>query len=415
MSEIATTEFHIGRQPIFDDRLQVVAWELLYRPSATATRAFEPGAQARFDDDAISQRVMVDAFLEMGLDRLVGTDSAFLNVGESFLLSGHLPPAPPSHLVLELLESIHPTAGALAGVERLAAEGYRIALDDFQCGPGWEPFVELADIVKLDWLELGEAGAEGQLRQLADWGFDGLLLAEKIETDADFRACRRLGFDLFQGYFLSRPQTVRGERLPADRLSVLRLVAALQDPSTQLPELERILGADATLSYRVLKLINSALFGLPQEVDSLRQTIVLLGLDRLRSWASLLALGRMDDKPVELRRMALRRARTCEQLAVAAGRPSPEAHFTVGLFSLLDAFFDLPLPELLERVPLAEEFTRALLHGEGSLGEALACARAIEDPERHEPTFAGLAPARINEAWLEALEWCRKAERELGI
>jgi len=398
----------VARQAIFGQDLGVVGYELLFRREADHDRAV---MESR--DDASTQ-VILDTFLNIGLEQIVGPHPAFLNLTRNFFLGAQKLPFPRERVVLEVLEDETLDAPMVEAVRAYSAAGYRIALDDFVYSPAYEPLLDLADIVKIDVLALSPPEIEEQLRRLQP--YDLVLLAEKVETHEHFDFCRDLGFDLYQGYFLNRPKTVSGHRIPANRMATLRLLAQLQDPHVQLDRLEQIIREDLSLSYKLLRLINSAFYSLPQRIESIRQTLVLLGLQQIRSWVSLLTLSSLQDKPSELTVTAMVRAKMAERLCEAAGQMNSDVAFTVGLFSTLDAMLDLPMDEVLDTLGLADELTGALgQEHEGSLGEVLQCVLAYERGEWDRARYRSLPPSEIRLCYLDAIEWACGAGRELGL
>ena len=397
----------VARQAIFDRKLDVVGYELLFRQQA------QDQAAHFADRDQASVRVLLDSFLDLGLDQLVGQLPAFLNLTRTFFLSAQNMPLPRDRVVLELLEDELVDAPLIESIRGYAQSGYRVALDDFVYEPDFDPLLEIADIVKIDVLALNPTQIAEQVRLVRP--FDVVLLAEKVETPEHLEFCRDLGFDLFQGYFLCRPKVVGGHRIPANRLATLRLLAKLQDPHVEIDALERIIREDLSLSYKLLRLINSAFYGLPQKVESIRQTLVLLGLHHIRAWVSLLTLSALDDKPDELMVTAMIRARMCEQLAERAGVMNPDVYFTAGLFSTLDALLDMSMEDIVEQLPLAQELNGALLHRDGRMGEALECVVAYERGDWDRVAFGRLEAAAIRGAYLDAVEWSQTAGRELRL
>ena len=403
----STANAFVARQAIFDRELSVVGYELLFRQAAGHTTA-------QFTDrDQASTRVILDTFLDIGLDQIVGNVPAFLNLTRSFFLSAHNIPLQRERVVLELLEGEHVDAPLVESVRGYSQSGFRIALDDFVYEDAMVPLLEIADIVKLDVLDLTPSQLEDQVRKVLP--FNVVLLAEKVETTEQFEFCKDLGFDLFQGYFLCRPNVVEGHRIPANRLATLRLLAKLQDPHVEMGSLEQIIREDLSLSYKLLRLINSAFYGLPQRVESIRQTLVLLGVQQIRAWISLLTLSQLEDKPDELMITAMVRARMCEKLAERSGDPHADVYFTVGLFSTLDALLDMSMEDILESLPLTEELRHALLQRRGPMGEALDCVVAYERGDFDAVEFASLAPEDIRDSYLEAVEWASVAQGEIGL
>lgn len=394
-------DIFVARQPILDRAQALFAYELLFRASADAAGA--GGA----DGNHMASHVILSAMGDIGLDRLVGQRRAFVNVTRDILL-GALPEVlPPDVAVIEILESIEPDRQVVAAVTRLRELGYLIALDDFEYHPRYHPLLELADVVKLDVLD-GDLERVERVLPFLD-RFDVALLAERVETHEVFRRCHDLGFDYFQGYFFARPQTVSGHGIPHDKITALRLLRVLNDAGATFGDIEKVISTDVSLSYKLLRYINSPLCGLRQPVRSIREALVLLGLDRLRKWASLVVFSHAGQgKPSELVRSAQLRARLCEQLAPAASVPAPTA-FTVGLFSRLDALLDQPMKSAVAPLGLGDDITAALLAGRGPLGSLLRLAAAWEraDWAAVEQARATLRipPEALRSAALDAGEW----------
>lgn len=247
------------------------------------------------------------------------------------------------------------------------------------------------------------------------WAFSGAgakLLARGVADYAQYEICRGLGFDYFQGPFFLRPKALDRDGVPSGALSRIQLVAALQDQGVPFEELERLIAGDVGLAYRLLRTINSGFFMLPNRVSSIHDALVLLGQRNVRSWATLVLLGEVDDRPSELLVMAMVRARLCELVAEARGA-APESFFTVGLFSVIDAFVGAPLERILADLPLAGELVAALLRREGELGRTLAGVVAYEDG-RFDAADALLGEVPVRELYLEALRFADEAGESLA-
>jgi EAL and modified HD-GYP domain-containing signal transduction protein len=288
-------------------------------------------------------------------------------------------------------------------VQRLVEAGYVVALDDYLYNPAHAPLLKLAKIVKIDLMAIDKSELEKHVQELKK--FNVKLLAEKIETAEEFIHCRELGFDYFQGYFLSKPQIVKGQSLPSNRLTILNLLAVLHDPDSDPDDLAEAINTDVTTSYKLLKLINSAAFNLQREIDSIEQGVMLLGRQKLCSWASMLALSTLNDRPSEILRTAMTRAKMCELLAEKARERNTQSYFTVGMFSALDLLLQRPMPQLLDPLPLSEEITNALLQQNGRLGEVLLCVLAYEVSDWENAKLRGASDNDILVANIEAVTW----------
>lgn len=391
-------EYFLARQPIFDRALHVVAYELLYRNRDNATAEVLDGDQA-------TSQVLLNSFVEIGLPKLVGERSAFINLTRKFLLNDELLPPPSERIVLEVLEGMTVDAELIGAVAGLSRKGYTIALDDFIFNEELRPLVELADIIKIDLRALDQATLHEHVALLRE--FPLKLLAEKVETPEEFDLCKELGFELFQGYFLCCPRNIKGKCLPANRANTLKLVSSLQRNDIGIDELEHIISQDITLGYKLMRYLNSAAFFGRKEISSIRHAIVYLGHRSIRNWATLIALAEIDDKPVELISTSLVRARMCELLVEATGIDGAHGAFTVGMFSVLDAMMDAPLDELVAELPFSDEISIALLNHQGPYGAALQSTIAYDRGEWAHIKSAPPIGEEIANIYVSSVEWAR--------
>lgn len=396
----------IGRQPIFDRHMRVYAYELLYRHGFVDHAVFT-------DSDIASSEVVINALTEVGLDRLVGNKKAFCNFTRDFLIKGASIPFPTDQLVIEVLENVTPENEVMDAIRSLSRRGHLIALDDFVVSAELVPLVELADVVKVDILALSRDEVVSQVQKLRQVK-KLQLLAEKVETQAKYVFCRDLGFDLFQGYFFSKPQVVSGRKIPPSRLAMLRLMTELQRVDIDLAKLEEIIQTDVNLSVKLLRQINSSFYSLLSEVKSIRQAIIYLGLQHIRNWACIVSMGSISDKPQELMAMALIRGKMCEIMSNSDDYEQRGMFFTVGLFSMLDSILDVPMKEVLNTLPLTEEVNVALLHRKGLLGVTLSCVEAYERASWDEVVACGFKQELVKRAYLDALDWANAALESLN-
>ncbi len=392
------SDIYVGRQPVYNKTLGVFGYELLFR-AGTANNA----AMGQLSADGATSTTIINSFLEMGLDRLVGDRFAFINLTEQFLFDEDMLPISPKQVVVEVLEDIPVTQRLVDALRRLKQKGFTIALDDYIYNPAHRPIIELADIIKIDITQLDQQGLIKHVKVLRK--FNARLLAEKVETMDDFDFCEKLGFDYYQGYFLSRPRIIRSTSLPTNKLAVLNLLSVLQNPDADIDDLEEAISFDVSMSYKILKLINSAFFSFSSKVESVKRAIVILGRRQLSSWASMLAMSKLDDRPPEMLHIAMTRAKMCELLAEKAHLKPLDAYFTVGLFSALDILMERDIAELIEPLPLSDDVVAGLLEGEGVLGEALQCVRHYEVADFGQATFQRLTPEQLFEANVEAVSW----------
>ena len=391
-------DIYVGRQPIYNTDLGIFGYELLFR-SGTRNAA----SVNQLSADGATSTTIINSFLEIGLEQLVGDRYAFINLTEQFLLDEDSLPISPKQVILEVLEDVPVNFKLLKAVERLSKAGFIIALDDYIYNPSHKPLVAMADIIKIDIMQLSKEELIEHVTTLKK--FKAKLLAEKIETIDEFEFCLKLGFDYFQGYFLSKPRIIKSKSLPTNKLAVLNLLAVLQNPDSDTEELEEAISFDVSISYKILKLINSSFFSFARKVESIKQAIVILGRKQLSSWASMIALSKMEDRPSEMIHLAMTRGKMCEMLAEKAGLKPLESFFTVGLFSALDILMERDIASIIEPLPLSEEVVSALLNREGTLGEALKCTLAYEVSDFDNANFQNLDENDFFVANVEAISW----------
>ncbi|MEO1616452.1 MAG: HDOD domain-containing protein [Planctomycetota bacterium] len=396
------TQALVGRQPIFRANGTVYGYEFLFRSPGQTTAVIEDGDRATAD-------VLVQSLVDIGLDTLVGRKLAFVNLTRNLLLGRQLACIPSNRVVLEILEDVSPDAEVLDAIRELSQAGYTIALDDFVYQPEMQPLVELADIIKLEFPAIDPSDLPHHIATLRERGVK-TILAEKLETKEDVETCKRLGCDLFQGYFYCKPEVVEGRRLPNGSLSAMQLIIELQQPEVTFGRVEQLLETDPNLSFRLLRFANSANVCASHTVESLRQATSLMGLSKLRSLASMMLLSTLgDSKPSELVRTAMIRAKLCEQLARVAGHDRLERFHTLGLFSVLDALLDLPMEEIVQSISLSAELTDALTKGEGILGETLAQVIALESGDPAVNLLIGVG--QLQEIYVDVLNAVNSGSR----
>ncbi len=366
----------VGRQAIFDRRRKVVGWELLFRN--------ERGVRGDvIDGNFATASTILAAIVEIGLERVAGGEPVFINCTRKFLET-RSPFLPPERCVLEVLEDIELDSSLLSDLDRLRAQRYTIALDDFVFTPDLAPLVERADIVKVDVRQLGMSAVAQQAEMLRKFRVD--LLAEKVECEEEVEACERLGFTMFQGYYLRRPETLQGRTIKLGQPSALLLMGECRNENADISKITRIISSDVALSYKMLQLANSALFNVRSPVDSIPQAVSVLGLDALGRWCSLLLLSGFDRCPPSYLQRAVERGRMCELLARNTSANEASAYLT-GLLSILESILQAPITQLTPQLPLGNDIKAALENRSGELGRLLQAVLSYEAAERAEPLF----------------------------
>lgn len=400
-------EFFLARQPILTRSGELFAYELLFRSAAA-------GPAAVTDDLAATAAVIAHAG-ELGMENVIGASYAFINVNAQVLFSDFVQFLPRETVVLEVLETVDVDDALIGRIEQLAAKGYRFALDDVIADSArMRRLLPLVDIVKVDVTHLSEASLCALAEHVRRYGKK--LLAEKVETQVQFQSCTALGFDYFQGYYFARPLVLSGRKLPPAQAALMRLMAQLTsdvDPG----ELERTIKQDAALSLTLLRLVKAMPNAAGTPVDTLGQALKILGRNRLRRWLQILiyaepGIGSTASSP--LLALATTRGKLLELIARAI-RPEDtvmaDVAFTVGMMSLTDALFGVPMEKVLEGLAVAPEIRQALLAREGVYGDMLHLAESVEHLEEGAPQVAsllgklGLSAEEFNALQMEAFEW----------
>jgi EAL and modified HD-GYP domain-containing signal transduction protein len=347
-------EIFVARQPIFDRKEKVFAYELLFRQGVQNYYESMNGDQATID-------VIANSFLTIGMETLTRGKRAFINFTTNLIKDQTAYLLPTDLVVIEILENIEPDQDVILACQKLKKAGYLLALDDFVFKEKFKPLIDLVDIIKIDFIITRGNERANIVKTLSSHNI--MFLAEKVETREEFDQALQAGYSLFQGYFFSKPFVVIGKNIPSFKLNSLRLLQEIHNVDSNFDKMEVIIKGDVSLSYNLLKFINSAFFGLKMKIISIKQALVLLGLSEVRKWASLVALQTVGkDKPSELIISALVRAAFGEALARKTKlRQEASNIFFMGMFSLMDAFLDRPLAEVLEELPLTQEIKQALL------------------------------------------------------
>jgi c-di-GMP-related signal transduction protein len=402
----------VARQPIFDRGRRVYGYELLFRAS---------GGSNSYDgteESSATIQVIANALFAIGLEDILRGKKGFVNFGRGLLIEGWRNMLPKENTVIELLESVPPDSEVLQACQKLRELGYMLALDDFVCHPSFEPLTKFADMIKVDIRATTKFEAERVVRTYQPRGIR--ILAEKVETYEEYEWAHQQGFDYFQGYFFARPELRRGRQISTSKIVCLRLLQEAAKRELDFDRLETLIGEDVSFSYKLLRYVNSVLFYRQRGIHSICHALVTLGEPEIRHWIALAALPRMaEDKPGELVRHSILRARFCEIVARLAEIRDAEDAFLIGLFSQLDALLDRPLELALAEVNLAGTITSALL-GTAAAGDKLAAVynlvRRYEsgdfDTMERDARQLGIAGVQVSQAYFEASHW---ANQVLGI
>lgn len=357
------SEILFASQPIYSRNNDVYAHELLYRHE-NGVSAFEVG------DSVATSEVLYNLCTGL-LDYVEHVKlPVCVNVSTEFLLSGLFLPLAPNHVIVELVERIEPTTEIIDAVKRWVDKGFRFALDDFEFQDSWTPLLEFASIIKVDIEKTSFEIAQQRFEQLKH--LDALWLAERVEDEETYERYIELGFDLFQGYYLARPTVVEGKRVPSAAATQLTLVInQLFSDDPELYEIVAALQTDPVLVVNLLRIANSPYYGLSRKIESLKEVVMLLGLEPLRKWV-LLIVSVKGQAPIKTK-LVLIRAYMCIELARKKdpfNRLSGAA-FLAGLLSGSDVLLGIDKETFLEDLHISENVREAVLQQTGELGQYL--------------------------------------------
>jgi c-di-GMP-related signal transduction protein len=395
----------IARQPIFDVHQKVYGYELLFR-SGTDNFYDAP------DVDHASLSVIANGVLFHVIEDLTENRKAFVNFGREALVGDYAFHLPKECCVVEVLEVVDTDKEIVAALQRLRAAGYSLALDDVVSTERLDRVLDLIHIVKVD-MTLSTLEQRTRLVELlAPRGI--FLLAEKVENPEQFQEVAKLGFHYFQGFFFAKPQMIARRDIPAFQTSYLRMLQAIHRSHVDRKEIERIIRQESAFCYKLLRYLNSPVFGFRSAIRSIRHAISMLGEREIKNWASMLALTALaGDSPEELTASSLRRAHFCESVASPAGMHGREDDlFLMGLLSLIDAVLCRPKTEIFSQLPIHDDIKSALLHGQSKMAAVLLLVEAYEQADWQQVTNLalriGLEEQAVMDAYLKSVEWTRE-------
>ncbi|MCF7499847.1 HDOD domain-containing protein [Pseudoalteromonas sp. L1] len=361
----------VARQAVFNRRQQVVAYELLFRDS-------EKNCFPNVAESTATARLIMENQLNLGTRHITSGKKALINIGPESLKLDLCAFLPNKDVVIELLETMEPTDENYAFCRELFHNNFKLALDDFVYQPEWDRFLKLVRLIKFDVKQTPFEEISPVVNKLKKHK-KIKLLAEKLETEEDYKKAYEMGFDFFQGYFFAKPTMIQQRDINYNYALVLSIYAEVMRPSPDINEVAGLFSLDTALAYKLLRLINSGVFPIKSKIGSLKQALVYLGNERLKKFVSLIITAHSaQSKPAELTRLCVVRARFCELIALQVAKEHTGEAFLTGLFSLLDAILDQPMEKLLDRLPFPEDIHAALMQEKNILYYILETVKAYE-------------------------------------
>jgi EAL and modified HD-GYP domain-containing signal transduction protein len=392
----------VARQPILTKDEKVFGYELMFRDGIEDY--FCPA------DAEAASKTMLDSSLIMGLDVLCNGGRAFVNCTRDMLLKDYVTLLPSNVTVVEILESVEPDDLVMAACQRLKEGGYMIALDDFEVGDKREVLTDVADIIKVDVRTTSVEERAAMVKRFGPWKCR--MLAEKVETREEFMAAKKAGFTYFQGYFFRRPETLKTHAVTGNKLNYIKMLQVVSKPELEPREIENAIKGEASLCYRLLRYMNSANFGFANEIHSVRHALAIMGEREVRRWVRLVVtLAAGQNKSSDLVLSALVRARFCELLSPKIKHGESDL-FLLGLLSLMDSILELPMTEVLEKVPIDSE-TKAVLLGGASFLSPLYQLMLAQESGNWQSTAElskslKLTESEVAENYWNAMRWAKE-------
>lgn len=388
---------YIGRQPIFDRKMNIFAYELLYRDSN------KNSANITCNNTATTT-VILNLIIEFGFSAATGNKTAFINLSDDLLTGDSPVQIPAEKSVLEILEDTIVDEVLISNLQKLIDQGFSLALDDFIYSSKWDPVLPLVDYVKVEIPLLTEEEVKQHVTLLKK--YDVKLLAEKIESEEEYDFLYKCGFDLFQGYFLAKPKIIKGKTIPVNKLVIMSLLSDLNNNEIKIEDLVASISKDVSLCYKILRYINSAHYALARKVESINEAITFVGMKKLKQWAALIAMSNISNKSDDLMQLSMTRAYMCEQIAKQLGEKDHQHFFYIGLLSTLDILLGLPMSQILETLPLSSDIQTAIMHFDGQAGKVLECSIAYEkaDWDKINSLIPDIKPEQLRHSFFNAIQ-----------
>ena len=406
-------EFFLARQPILDRDQALVAYELLFRNAAAGP--------AQVTNDLSATASVIAHASQLGMEKVIGDSVGYLNVDAAVLMSDIFRFLPREKVVLEIVETMKVTPEILARVKQLVDDGFRFALDDvITDSDDVQQLLPLVEVIKFD---LRDMPLSALLKLTPCFKLSKKkLLAEKVESQEQYQTCLELGFDYFQGYYFAKPVILSGKKLSPSQLSIMQLMSQINSDADN-ADIERSIKKDVSLCFNLLRLVNTPAVGAPRRIDSVTQALMVLGRSQLQRWLQIMLYAEPCKKGqamTPLLRLATTRGKLLELIAQQVeprNRAMADTAFTVGIMSLMDTLFSIPMGEILEQVAVVDAVCDALLHRTGVYGDMLSLVEQMERIEEAGPMLDKLiehfhlSSDDLYNLQLEAFEWSDSVAR----
>lgn len=389
-------KIYIARQAVYKKNLDIFGYELLARNDDSSNINTLPS-------DIATARVLSEVFNQFGLNNIVDGHAAILKLSKRSLLEGVIDGLPKNKVMLELDDSFVGDEVIMDEIRQLKSEGSYFIYNNYTLGSNADKLLPYCSVVKIDVKNADEFILQHLIDHLQT--FNVKLLADKVEDYESLEMCKRLGFMLFQGYFLYEPRIIKSHAMETTKTNLMQLLKELNNPDITVEELDEIISRDVTLSYKLLRYLESASIMIKNRVSTIRNAIVYLGMDVIRNWANIIALSSMTDKPADLINTSLVRAKMCQLLAQKCDSDDPNSYFLAGLFSTLDAILDMSMEDIIKNMPLSDNVRAALLEEGGEIGEILQMILHYEKGDWDYVKDSDASASETSQAYLQSIQW----------
>lgn len=396
----------MARQAILTSNCDIFGFEMLYRGERFNINLPEQGLGA-------TGELLSNLYTCIHDDQLTAGYPLFINVDKHFIESPSFYPNSSDRVILEILETVPPTPSILQKIRKLRRLGFEFALDDYAFEEGRELFLPLVSIVKIDVLLCPMEKIRQKLPLLKKYSVT--LLAEKIEDHEMLAKCQSLGFTLFQGYYLERPERIHGVEVSSNQQVTLKLLSELTRPDIKVNEVSDLIVCDPRLAMKIMLLVNSSLFSFVRKIHDVKEAVVALGIESVKRWAMILLLVSESESPLEIFRILLARAKALELFAIEKNANNPGNYFTLGLFSGLDAILGIGMKQITQSIPIDNELTSALNENSGQMGSLLLAIKNIEASNEDVDIGAIENWLDLNYKYWEGLTWADKLMENITV
>lgn len=402
-------DIFLARQPIYDLNNNAIAYELLHRSSKENKFCFDVGA------DEATMKLLSNSYV-IGFKELVKDKLAFINFSNQLILKEIPSILPKDKVVVEILETVIPDNDTMDILKKLKKTGYVFALDDVVRKTEFWKYGNLIDIYKIDFISTTKEERIDLVNEIKAFNSSAKLLAEKIETEDEYIEAKNEGFVYFQGYYFSKPIMVKGNDIPTRNATCFQILSELLDVNYDVDKIETIIKSDVAISYKIIKILNSASFGFVQKISSIKQAIMLIGKKELSKWLTIIAMSEMESSnDVEVTRSLIIRGRFCELVSKKSEPSMSSQCFLAGLFSDLDKYMKKDMKEIVEDFPVEQELKEALLGKENYIFYVLSLVRAYENVDEFDilkySSLVGINKNKLTELYLKSINWENNLEK----